>query len=246
MRRRVIDQDTGKPYYLDFTDELLAEVEAHHRSNCDHAQTEIRRRKNRGGAFLLQRQCIACGASVGSAIKQTPDLRDCPAWTEGQEDRYIASRSTALEAIYQRHVRKQKEHEGIFGRKYDAYLKSPEWQARRAKVMGRANGLCEGCLERKATQVHHQTYEHIFEEFMFELVAVCDECHARLHPEKEGDGVIFDFEAEWHDGHPCDGCRHGGEEKNRRWCFILDKLAADALLEGGGCGPNRDNFEALR
>lgn len=243
---RVIDQDTGEKFYLDVTDELLAELEAHNQTICTHPQTEIRQRKNRGGAFVLKEQCLACGAPVGSAIKRTPELAKSPPWKEGQEESHNANWKAAHDAIYQKHVRKQKEHEAVFGKKYEAYLKTPEWQAKREKVLKRANGVCQGCLERNATQVHHCTYDHIFEEFMFELVAVCDECHARLHPEKESNGETFDFEAEWHDGHPCDGCRHGGEEKNRRWCFILEKFAADALAEGGGCGPSHDNFEPLR
>ena len=42
-------------------------------------------------------------------------------------------------------------------------------------------------MKNKATQVHHLTYQHVFAEFAFELVAVCDECHARLHPRNDND-----------------------------------------------------------
>ncbi len=131
---------------------------------------------------------------------------------------------------------------------YDVYLASPEWQAKRAKILKRANGICEGCLERKATQVHHLTYEHVYHEFMFELIAVCDKCHARLHIENKDDGQLVenDLRSEWEDGHPCDGCRHGSEQNSRRWCFLLDQYAADALADWGDCGPKRKSFERLR
>lgn len=64
---------------------------------------------------------------------------------------------------------------------YADYLRSREWAERREKVMQRARGLCEGCRVRPATEVHHLTYEHVTREFLFELVAICGDCHARLH-----------------------------------------------------------------
>jgi len=64
---------------------------------------------------------------------------------------------------------------------YNEYLKSTEWRSRRARVLKRANGICEGCLVSEATQVHHLTYEHVGDELMFELVAICDACHEKAH-----------------------------------------------------------------
>lgn len=60
---------------------------------------------------------------------------------------------------------------------YNAYLRSDSWKRRREKVLRRAGGTCEACLERPAVQVHHVTYEHIFNEPCFELRAVCIQCH---------------------------------------------------------------------
>jgi hypothetical protein len=81
---------------------------------------------------------------------------------------------------------------------------------------------------------------------MFELIAVCDECHARLHADRTSDNDAIDLELEWREGPPCDACRYQSEQSNRRGCLILDKFASDALAEGGGCGPNLDSFEELR
>jgi len=64
---------------------------------------------------------------------------------------------------------------------YQEYLLSDKWRQRRALVLDRADGLCERCRQAPATQVHHLTYEHIFGELLFELVAVCDDCHSRAH-----------------------------------------------------------------
>lgn len=64
---------------------------------------------------------------------------------------------------------------------YESYLKSQEWADRRSKVMERAGHRCEGCRNALATEVHHLSYEHVTQEFLFELVAMCGDCHARWH-----------------------------------------------------------------
>lgn len=64
---------------------------------------------------------------------------------------------------------------------YLAYLESEEWAELREKILERDNYVCQGCLEEEATQVHHKTYAHVFEEFAFELISLCERCHARYH-----------------------------------------------------------------
>jgi 5-methylcytosine-specific restriction endonuclease McrA len=64
---------------------------------------------------------------------------------------------------------------------YREYLASPEWQVRRQHVLERSRGVCEGCREQPASEVHHLTYDHVGEEFLWELEAVCDDCHSRVH-----------------------------------------------------------------
>lgn len=53
-------------------------------------------------------------------------------------------------------------------------------------AVARARGVCEGCRSARATQVHHLTYQHAGHvvpggELLWELVAVCDDCHDRAH-----------------------------------------------------------------
>lgn len=70
--------------------------------------------------------------------------------------------------------------DSAFWRDYNEYLLSPEWAALRLKVFARANWKCEGCGDNRATEVHHKTYEHVFHEFMFELLALCHNCHEKI------------------------------------------------------------------
>lgn len=64
---------------------------------------------------------------------------------------------------------------------YRQYLHSPTWAELRNRVLERDKHLCQGCLRNRATQVHHRTYQNLFQEFAFELEAVCDDCHIRIH-----------------------------------------------------------------
>lgn len=68
---------------------------------------------------------------------------------------------------------------------YADYLKSRQWADRREKVLRRAQFRCEGCGDQPATEVHHLTYEHVTQEFLFELIALCRGCHERLHEQSD-------------------------------------------------------------
>jgi 5-methylcytosine-specific restriction endonuclease McrA len=65
--------------------------------------------------------------------------------------------------------------------RYHAYLETPQWREKSQLVISRAGGVCQGCGKARATQAHHLTYEHIGNELLWELVAVCRPCHERAH-----------------------------------------------------------------
>lgn len=73
---------------------------------------------------------------------------------------------------------------------YGAYLESATWKTKRRRVLDRAKGTCEGCGEHRATQVHHMRYpacypgsaEWISQEKLFDLKAICKNCHSDIHP----------------------------------------------------------------
>lgn len=67
-----------------------------------------------------------------------------------------------------------------FKDKYIPYLKSKEWKTKRLLVLKRDNYVCQSCLKSKATEVHHLTYKHVFNEPLFELVSICNPCHTLI------------------------------------------------------------------
>lgn len=67
---------------------------------------------------------------------------------------------------------------------YRQYLTTPIWREKRRRVIQRAGGICEGCGSARATQVHHLTYKRVGREMLFDLVAICEDCHHSLHEKR--------------------------------------------------------------
>lgn len=154
--------------------------ELRERFDCQHEDVQTRKRVIAGGAIQFIGQCQRCGYTVGNAVGRDRALRDSGGkeplpLDAGIRQRWDEKRSDEMNEI-----------EAQFGREaffdgYDDYLKSDAWADRRARVMHRCGGTCEGCGKRKASQVHHLTYAHVGDEFLFELVALCHPCHERIH-----------------------------------------------------------------
>jgi 5-methylcytosine-specific restriction endonuclease McrA len=149
---------------------------------CRHARASApRARHYRTGLVRYWRQCLDCGNPVGSQISKAEALHETnnsPARFD--ELAYVEGRKRA-DAFYSERARARDAEWAERRAWYDAYLTSPEWRARREKVMRRANGVCEGCLASRAVHVHHLTYAHVGRELLFELVAVCESCHELAH-----------------------------------------------------------------
>ena len=62
------------------------------------------------------------------------------------------------------------------------YWVQREWQARRTATLVRADYRCQTCGDADVRlDVHHNTYERSGDESIFDLVALCDRCHALFH-----------------------------------------------------------------
>jgi len=145
---------------------------------CGDAQLERRQLKNAAGVLLHCLQCMNCGRHTCHKVKRdesNPPELDRELAQRGEEAR---QRHWAQEAGAQ-----QTEQEAIREARrmeYQIYLRTPEWITLRERVKQR-DKICQGCLAAPIEDVHHLTYEHVQNEFAFELVGLCRKCHARLH-----------------------------------------------------------------
>lgn len=238
---KVTDQDSGESFDLYLSEELEHDIQEFHDHQCVHQDVQVRQVTIAGGSVQFRQQCLACGELIGQAISRAAIQSNVPQANSILAERYRKRRRMEYESILQRHVRKQKTHDTEWWVRYEAYLQSPEWKAKRAKVLARANGKCEGCGDHPPTEVHHLTYVHVREEFLFELVALCNECHVRIHRGDEASA-----ENEWRGGCPCEACRWQDERDSRRWCGKFDMRAAQAMAAEGPCGPDHVELEPLK
>ena len=67
-------------------------------------------------------------------------------------------------------------------KKYMDYLRSSEWAMIRADLIA-LRGCCEQCGSEINLQVHHVSYERLFNEEPEDLALLCKRCHLLQHPE---------------------------------------------------------------
>lgn len=137
------------------------------------------------GSKQIHLQCLACGETTKGPIKHSEftaeQLATMPAFDLALRDK---SRSgiTLEDKIGRELFLARRARERIeMTERYREYLLSPEWAEKRRLILIRDGYLCQGCLQRDATEVHHLTYDHVYNEFMFELTSVCSICHPRIH-----------------------------------------------------------------
>jgi 5-methylcytosine-specific restriction endonuclease McrA len=149
---------------------------------CEHQHLVKRLCSN--GVTQYKMQCTTCG-KCGSAIARA-------SLTPGQ----LAVAESYDDQLSQRYWDKQQEHRQReiesksreWWSAYNTYMRSQRWADKRRRVLERDNGICQACLKRPATQVHHKTYENCQNERgefgyepLFDLESVCDLCHEWFH-----------------------------------------------------------------
>lgn len=145
--------------------------------DCRHESRRVRKRSTSDGRFQYVEQCTDCGRRVGSAIKREDACRfghDPEPFDESLE-------TLAEEQERQARLSHRGRRRSAWFSAYNDYLRTPEWAAIRTKVLRRSGGVCEGCGDHPATVVHHLTYQHVTDELLYELVAVCAACHDKAH-----------------------------------------------------------------
>ena len=155
---------------------------------CEHVKGEVRRREDKAGRTLLQRQCVRCGEKIGTFLPikdfSNEQVATMNFFDETLELKYSEDFSKAM---VQQNADEKARLKAEFLQKHDAYLKSEVWKKLRQKILNRSDHICEGCGEAPATQVHHMNYERWGgNELLIDLLAVCRDCHKKLHPKDKG------------------------------------------------------------
>ena len=160
--------------------------EAKNKFTCSHDSIEVRKRILTNGTIAYWSQCTRCGQAKGSAVKADKAQKihgdkEIPLYDEDLKKSWQHAREVEYSGVMGKYEDKHEYKQAQFFKWYSEYLKSDEWFAKRTKVLLRSQGICEGCRDRDAAEVHHVSYRNVGDEFLFELVALCLECHDRFH-----------------------------------------------------------------
>lgn len=160
---------------------------------CRHTlpRTATLRQRGVGKGVSVYIQCDACGASIGSPLPRNafPGWHNLPGWVEGQYEAFnearLAFRWARTNESLVAHEIDLREQSVSYATRQAEYAEwcenSEEWHALRKLIMWRSRGICEACLAKSATVVHHMTYQLGVLPPAWYLRATCDDCHSRLH-----------------------------------------------------------------
>jgi hypothetical protein len=144
---------------------------------CPHGRQKMVWKPTTGNLRQLRHQCLDCGRVMGGSLKHALAPANTPLFDEAlQQD------GERLEnEHWQKHWHQRARDDAEWRSRYEEHLGSEKWRELRRRVLKRAGGICEGCGIDQATECHHLTYTHTGDEFLFELTAVCSQCHRRIH-----------------------------------------------------------------
>ena len=162
----------------------IASLECIHPSNCK----KIRYKLASNNSKMFKLQCVRCGELIGewiphNSIEKPDEIKEID---DGLRENYQLSYFELQKALQGRikEINKKDFHEW-----YKTYLQSEDWFEKRRLVFERCDGWCEGCGVKRSIQVHHKTYQNVGNEFLFELLGVCKDCHERIHEEAENENT---------------------------------------------------------
>lgn len=155
---------------------------------CNKPDLEMVKHTISDGRFQIKKQCCNCGEIQGHCIpfKTVDNIEALPSSNRARQEIFQGGRSEELTLMRERVLKMFEEKFGVRADKkvgllgYAQYLESPEWKEKRKLVLKRDRNICQSCLVDDATEVHHLTYKHVFNEPLFDLVAVCKPCHQSI------------------------------------------------------------------
>lgn len=133
--------------------------------------------KETANGDVVREQC-GCGFISSNSLKKSNfELDRLERWDEILFEKYLERQSDNCRRKREESKLSLNDTEYSFWNQYSLYLQSDAWKHRRRLVLERDNNTCQACLSATAEEVHYLTYKHVFNEPLFDLVAVCKPCH---------------------------------------------------------------------
>jgi len=147
---------------------------------CSHEHATLRVKVASNGARHFRVQCSRCGqARQATTAERTRHVNPQP-FDEDLQRSWWERKSKAYQQLSEQEATSARQ---AWLDQYSAFLQTPEWARCRNLVLERDGHTCRallpGCTQH-AAEVHHLTYDHWWNPPLFDLVAVCRECHEQI------------------------------------------------------------------
>jgi hypothetical protein len=161
---------------------IRAEKETEAKFGCECAKNVFVYVTMTDGRKQHRLMCIRCGELKPNAVSiktLTPrEVDQIPEFDDSRRTDWRRKKMEYRQALIERY--------GVIDREgREGYYQTPEWKEKTRLVRDRSGGVCEGCRKRPAVACHHLTYDHLGDEFLWELADVCDSCHKKAHPQHQ-------------------------------------------------------------
>ena len=147
--------------------------------DCDHNFEARTMQAVNGTRYRLQ--CSKCFARGGVIAKAKVRFIAGPFDTESADHAYDTLRQQRCAWVQAQMQTIEQNYNNTWWDWYNQYLCSDVWYRKRQMVLNNAGYVCKACGINHAEMVHHLTYARVGQEPLFDLVAVCRECHSDLH-----------------------------------------------------------------
>ena len=161
---------------------------------CQSKDLQVVKYEISNGSIQLRWQCKECGYVHLPSIKHSN-------FTKEEYDKIPYLDEMLRQSFYQKQEREREEKRIEAEKRYEEhrkegfnklteYYKTTEWQEKRIMRLNLNktlfDGWCERCGKHLAIHVHHRNYNIIDGlEHPFDLEALCEDCHKKLHPHME-------------------------------------------------------------
>lgn len=158
------------------------------------------------GRTNIRQQCFDCGClfTLNFKFSLFEDIEKLPLWDAEKRGEF-----------YDQNIERSKKKKQYLkkGLSYyrDEYLKSDEWKEKRKRILERDQGNCR-CCGQKANDIHHITYARVYREKDTDLIAVCRNCHEKIH--KNGRVFFEGLKANFGVLKNCQHCNKYHNDKN--------------------------------
>ena len=106
---------------------------------------------------------------------------------------------------------------------YQEYINSPQWRKKRERAFELIGKKCTRCNSTYNIEVHHISYDNLYEESTYDVEILCKSCHQPADRERE---LKTGFKT-WLSHKHGDDCAHYYYDDEKSWDKFIDWIYSD-------------------